>query len=39
MYSVLAEGVGGDCLVIFHLVYHNSFSFSLSLGDFPIKSC
>ena len=31
--SVVALGAGGDCLDTVSLVYHFSFSFSLSLGD------
>ena len=34
--TALAVGAGGGCLDIFSLVYHFSFSFSLSLGDGPI---
>ena len=31
-------GVGGGCLDIFSLLYHFSFSFSLSLGDGLIET-
>ena len=34
--TTLAVGAGWGCLDIFSLVYHFSFSFSLSLGDGPI---
>ena len=34
--TTLAVGAGGGCLNIISLVYHFSFSFSLSLGDGPI---
>ena len=33
---VFPEGVVGGCSDIFSLIYHFSFSFSLSLGDGPI---
>ena len=36
--SVLAVGVGGGCLEIFSLVFHFSFSFSLSPGDSSIQT-
>ena len=32
-HSVVEVGVGGGCLDIFSLLYHFSFSLSLSLGD------
>ena len=35
--TALAVGAGGGCLDIFSLVCH-FFSFSLSLGDGPIKT-